>query len=89
MNKVDVNQLKIIAAELHWMARRYADGRQSYATSMFNDATRKLLAMGIKLNPCAEEIIWARDAGGRGFDNLSEAEATPGTRAAMGLPDEP
>jgi hypothetical protein len=36
-------------ATLHWMARRYADGRQSTATSTFNEITRRLLAAGVEL----------------------------------------
>src|ERR1051326_1997805 len=63
---------------LHWMARRYADGRQSYATSMFNEITRRLLKLGVQLNPTSHETIWARDAMGRGFDKLSDDEAAMG-----------
>lgn len=78
-------RLKRICADLQWMAKRYADGRQTYATGMLNDATRELISMGVKLNPCGEEIIWARDGGGRGFDGLSSQEATPGSPEAMGI----
>jgi hypothetical protein len=44
-----------------------------------------MIAMGIKPK-CSglDEIIWARDGGGRAFDGLTEDEATPGTPAAMG-----
>jgi hypothetical protein len=34
--------LERIVADTLWMARRYADGRQSYATGMYNDAARWL-----------------------------------------------
>lgn len=71
--------------DLHWMARRYADGRETYATSAFNDITKRLLAKGVKLNPTGDKTIWARDAGGRSYDGLTEAQATPGTPEAMGL----
>ena len=81
--------LREIVADFHWMARRYADGSRTYATSMFNDRTRQLLRMGVKLNPSADYIIWARDGMGRRFDGLTEAEATPGTPEAKGeVPDE-
>lgn len=70
---------------LHWMARRYADGRQSYATSLFNNITRKLLKAGYTLNATADEIIWARDFQGRNYDGLTDAEAQPGTPEAKGV----
>lgn len=70
--------LKSIAADLHWMARRYADGRQSYATSTFNDLTRRLLAMDVKLNATGDGTIWARDAMGRAYDHLTDEEAAMG-----------
>lgn len=71
-------------ANLHWMARRYADGRMTYASSMFNEITRKLLVSGVKLNPTGDRTIWAGDGSGRRYDKLTEAEATPGTPEAMG-----
>lgn len=84
--KVDLYELLKMAVEaererwnadlidLHWMARRYADGRQSYATSLFNDIARRLIAAGIKLNQC-DGTLFARDAMGRGFDGLTDEEA--------------
>lgn len=76
--------LREIARDLHPMARRYADERRTYVTGLFNDHTRRLLLMGVKLNPAAEQIIWARDGMGRKYDGLTEAEATPGTPEAKG-----
>lgn len=76
--------LRSIVAEFHWMARRYADGSRTYATSMFNDRTRQLLRMGVKLGCGADGIIWARDGMGRRFDGLTELEATPWTPEAKG-----
>lgn len=73
-------RLREIARNLHWMARRYCDGRGSYATGMFNDLTRELLAMGIELNPTGDGTIWARDDRGRGFDGLTDAEAAMGRK---------
>lgn len=80
----EVRKLKRICIVLQWMARRYVDGRRSYATGMFNEITRDLLSFGVELNPCDERIVWARDSNGRKFDGLSELEATPGTPEAMG-----
>lgn len=34
---------------LHWMARRYADGRSTYAPSLLNEVTRRLLSTGMIL----------------------------------------
>jgi hypothetical protein len=76
--------LRRIAAELHWMARRYADGRRGYATSSFNNCVRDLLSMGVKLSPGTNRTIWATDAMGRAYDGLTDAEATPGTPEARG-----
>jgi hypothetical protein len=70
--------LEKIVHDLHWMARRYADGRQSYATSTFNQHTRSLLAMNIQLNPCAEGTIWARDGMGPRYGGLTEEEYNQG-----------
>jgi len=76
--RAEVERLKVVAGDLHWMARRYADGRQSYATGLFNDCTRALLKMGVKLNATGDGTIWARDAGGRAFDGLTNEEAALG-----------
>lgn len=76
--------MRAIVVDLHWMARRYADGRMSYAPALFNDHTRALLALGIVLNPTADGTVWARDGQGRDFDALTDAEATPNTPDARG-----
>lgn len=76
--------LRKIVVDLHWMARRYADGRMSTAPEMFNDAVKALLAMGIKFNKTFDQIIWARNSMGRRYDGLTNAQATPGTPEALG-----
>lgn len=76
--------LTYAAKELHWMARRYADNRSSYATSEFNRVTRDLLSLDIKLNG-NDGIIWARDRQGRLYDHLSLREAQEGTAEALGI----
>lgn len=75
--------LRRIVQDLHWMARRYCDGRQTYATGVFNTHTRALLAPGIPLNPSTDGTIWARDAMGRAYDGLSEAEAVMGEEGPL------
>jgi hypothetical protein len=62
-----------VIMDLHWMARRYADGRKSYVTRTFNDMTRKLLKLGVRLDKC-QEGMFARDAMGREFDGLTDDE---------------
>ena len=79
--------LERIVVDYHWMSRRYIDGRQSYATGLFNDHVRILLKLGIKLNPTGDKTIWAKDAMGRNFDGLNPAEAIDGSMSAMGLWD--
>lgn len=74
--------LREIAKDLHWLARRYVDGRSSYATSLFNGHVRALLAMGVELNPTGDGTIWARDAMGRAYDHLTDAEAALGDQRA-------
>src|SRR5262249_53310212 len=71
------NTLKLIeiVKDLHWMVRRYADGRMSYATSLFNDHTSTLLAMGIQLQSEASGALYAMDGMGRSYDNLDDAQA--------------
>lgn len=81
--------LRYIVADFHPLARRYCDGRMTYVTSMFNEHTRTLIKLGFKLNPTADNIIFARDGGGRKFDGLSDEESTPGTAEAIGLTNTP
>lgn len=57
--------LLFAAEDLHWMARRYADGRQSYAVGMHNDHTRSLLGLGARLNPTGDGTLWAADGSGQ------------------------
>lgn len=76
--------LRRICIDLHPMARRYADERRTYVTSMFNEHTATLLSLRLKLNPTADGIIWARDGGGRKYDGLTEEQATPGSPEARG-----
>jgi hypothetical protein len=69
------------ARTLHWMARRYADGRQSTSPWSFNRLTRGLLAVGICRPPedHPDKTVWARDGSGeREFDGLTPDEAALG-----------
>ena len=85
MTASDKEKLIEIVKDFHWMARRYADQRSSYAVGLFNGHTRWLLSQGIKLNSTGDETIWARDKGGRSCDGLSDQEAIPSTPEAKGL----
>lgn len=77
--------LATICRDLHWMARRYADGRSSYAPSLFNEHVHTMLRLGVPLNPTADGTIWAYDGMGRDFDHLTDNQATPGTDEALGV----
>lgn len=68
--KDDSAILRDAVRDLHWMARRYADMRSSYAPGMFNRHTRALLAAGVDL----KAPHFARDGMGRSFDGLTEQE---------------
>lgn len=72
--------LRLIVRNFHWMARRYADGRSTYATRLFNEHVRTLLSMGVELDPTGDETIWARDGMGRAYDKLSDEEASLGRK---------
>ena len=74
--------LESIIKDIHWMARRYADGRSTYATGMFNDATRLALRLGLDLRTArsADKTVFARDGMGRAYDGLTEEEAEEGKK---------
>ena len=59
--------LERISQDLHWMARRYADGRSIYATSLFNQRTRQLIEMDVlDLNHSGGDgTVWASDGMGK------------------------
>lgn len=69
--------LREVIEKIWWMARRYADGRQTYATGLFNDSIREAQALGCELKPDLG-TFWARDRDGRSCDGLSEADAAMG-----------
>lgn len=72
---------------LHWMARRYADGRSSYSPGLFNGITRKLLAAGAEL----KTPHFARDGMGRRFDGLTDEQVADAAQDMPRgfIPDEP
>jgi len=52
-----------IIQEIHWMARRYAHGRATYAVSMFNEAIRLGQALGMEFKPDPiDGLVEAKDA---------------------------
>ena len=67
---IQERRLKSLIHNLHWMARRYADMRSSYAPSLLNGHVRDLLKWGYELR----EPLFARDGMGRSFDGLSDKE---------------
>lgn len=69
--------LRRLIVPLAAWARRYCDGRSTYATNWYNEIVRELIKLGIKPRPdpaCGGQV-WARDGGGRAFDGLTDDEA--------------
>jgi len=61
-DKERIAALEEIIRETIWMARRYADGRSSYATSMFNRARDQCIKLGIEgIKPDKDGEIYADD----------------------------
>lgn len=56
--------LESIILDIHWMARRYADTRRSYATGLFNRAMDEALDLGLPLkdDPDFNATYYADDA---------------------------
>jgi hypothetical protein len=57
-------RLEHIIKEIYWMARRYADGRTSYAPHMYNDAMWSAVVLGLDLKTdpiTSPPTIWAAD----------------------------
>lgn len=52
------HQLAYIVRETLWMAQRYADGRSSYSTAMFNEALEEAFRNGVIERG---SIPWAKD----------------------------
>lgn len=50
--------LEGVIRDIHWMARRYADGRKTYAPGMFNRAIERCLGVGLELDG-KKEGLWA------------------------------
>jgi hypothetical protein len=67
-----------VARDLQFYARRYCDGRASYAPSDLNGMTRYLLTevkTSIHIDAAAcPPTIWAKDAMGSGFSGISQDE---------------
>jgi len=86
--KAENEKLRAAAADLHWMSRRYASGRMTYAVGMHNDATRTLLELGVKLSPTGDGTLWAMD-GMQTCNEMENAYFEPGhplaTGAVLGL----
>ena len=73
--RAENRQLREACLDLQWMARRYADGRGSYAVGVVNAITRYFVSIGMPIlkDPIAK-TMFARDAMGRNFDRLAPHE---------------
>lgn len=80
--KAERDEARQIVRDIHWMARRYANGRLSYAPGMFNDAIRKAVEGGwLKPPPASDkEGIYAVE----GHISDLEAHTTPTLSEARG-----
>lgn len=67
--------LRQVIIDIWWMARRYADGRASYATSMYNSAMKRAIENGVFDGVPYIEGPWALDRMGRAYDGLTDEEA--------------
>lgn len=77
--------LRGIASDLQWQARRYVDGRLSYAVGLHNDHVRTLQRLGVGLNATGDGTVWARDGmrwrkgvTGGYTDGLTDAQVAEG-----------
>lgn len=61
LNKKQQEALCKIVRDTLWMARRYADGRSTYAPNMFNDAVHLLETVGLGDLYVADKDKWAND----------------------------
>lgn len=66
-------QLESIIRNTLWMARRYADGRSTYAVSQYNSAARLAKELEI-LDIPPDKTWWAEDRMGKSFSGLTDAE---------------
>lgn len=78
--------LRQSAVKLAFYARRYCDGRSTFAPSDYNEIARALIALGLKLSPdpAAGNTIWASDGGGRAFDGLTPDCLKPDSPGSRG-----
>lgn len=53
--------MKKIIRDTLWMARRYANGRQTYAAGMVNGAIDAALSLGIEVEPDSVFGMYAND----------------------------
>lgn len=80
--KQENEALKQVIKDIWWLARRYADGRRSYAVSLYNDAIETCLGLGMKFEP--DPIsggIWAKDGD---FTKEDDPHFIPGSGLATG-----
>jgi hypothetical protein len=67
--EADVRILAEVIQDIHWMARRYADGRSTFAPSTFNYAIGRAMAVGVELVP-VDDTLWAKDGMGPDYEGL-------------------
>jgi len=66
-NQEKIQILEHLLQETLWMARRYADGRSTYAPKMFNDVVHTLDALGLQHLLVGDDGKRFADDGGLGI----------------------
>ena len=64
--------LEKVVIDIQWMAKRYVDGRRTYAVAMYNDAIKKAIDMGLHFREDCDGEIFAKD--GDEFANEDHSE---------------
>lgn len=57
----EIEMLRSVIQDMWWMARRYVNGRKSYAVSMYNNAIKRAQDAGMIFSPDNDGLIEAKD----------------------------
>ena len=68
--KVERDEARQIVRDIYWMALRYADGRQTYAPGMCNDALRKAYEAGWLTHQHQSDPAYARDGASPEYQSI-------------------
>lgn len=92
MKKYEVEQIKQAVIDIIWMARRYSNGRATYAPGMFNEAydvLRRVLFKGKPIDrsiDITEDVVYFPYSGGRDFSGKMSLDEPIGGLKYKGKP---